>query len=257
MSTYAPVLDAVLSREPEPDGGVRSGDVDYTVDGTACRGYLAVPADVRARCPACWSCTTGSASPTPCGCAATCWPASATRRSRPTSSAPTPGPPRPRRPRVAGAYYGDPELWRQRVVGAFDRMREESVVDGSRTAAIGYCFGGSTALLLARTGADLRAVVSFHGGLQAGPEGEAERIRASLLILTGAADPVVPDEAVLAVQNEFRRVPDLDWQVVTYAGAMHAFAVPGVDAPDHGAQFQATAERRSWTAMKDFFAEVL
>ena len=52
-------------------------------------------------------------------------------------------------------------------------------------------------------------------------------------------------------------VAGLDWQIVTYAGAMHAFAVPGVDAPDHGAQFQATAERRSWTAMKDFFAEVL
>jgi len=257
MPTYAPVLDAVLSREPEPDGGVRSGDVDYTVDGTACRGYLAAPADVRGTVPGVlvvhdWLGVTDSVRMRCDMLARLGYAAFAAdiygADVRP-SDAEAPG--------VAGAYYGNPELWRQRVVGAFDRMREEAVVDESRTAAIGYCFGGSTALLLARTGADLRAVVSFHGGLQAGPEGEAERIRASVLILTGAADPVVPDEAVLAVQNEFRRVPDLDWQVVTYAGAMHAFAVPGANAPDHGAQFQATAERRSWTAMKDLFTEVL
>ncbi len=257
MPTYAPVLEAVLSREPEPDGGVRSGDVDYTVDGTPCRGYFAAPADVHGTVPGVlvvhdWLGVTDSVRMRCDMLARLGYAAFAadvfgadTRPSEAEAAT------------VAGGFYGDPELWRRRVVGAFDRMREESVVDGSRTAAIGYCFGGSSALLLARTGADLRAVVSFHGGLQAGPEGEAERIRASLLILTGAADPVVPDEAVLAVQNEFRRVPELDWQVVTYAGAMHAFAVPGADAPDHGAQFHATAERRSWTAMKDFFAEVL
>jgi dienelactone hydrolase len=127
----------------------------------------------------------------------------------------------------------------------------------ARTAAIGYCFGGSTALQLARTGADLRAVVSFHGGLETGPDGEAEGIRPALLILTGAIDPVVPVEDVQALQVELGRVPDLDWQVVTYSGAMHAFSVPGANAPDHGAQFDARAERRSWTAMRDFLAEVL
>ena len=118
-------------------------------------------------------------------------------------------------------------------------------------------FGGSTALQLARSGADLAGVVSFHGGLQTGPPGEAAAIRASVLVLTGAADPVVPDSAVTAWEDELRQAPDVEWQVVTYSGAMHAFSVPGTDAPEHGSQFQPTAERRSWAAMKGFLAEVL
>lgn len=257
MPTYATDLDRILTREPEPDGGVRTTDVDYDVDGTACRGFLAVPATadgpvpgvlvvhdwlgvtdvVRMRCE--MLARLGFAA-----FAADIYGAD----TRPTDAEAA---------QVAGRFYGDQALWRRRVVGAYERMNREEAVDSGRTAAIGYCFGGSTALQLARTGADLRAVVSFHGGLQAGPEGEASAIRASLLILTGANDPVVPDEAVRSVQDEFRQVPELDWQVVTYAGAMHAFAVPGANAPDHGAVFDQRAERRSWIAMKDFFAEVL
>ena len=257
MPTYAPDLDRILSREPEPEGGIRTAEIDYDVAGTACRGFLAVPAQapgpvpgvlvvhdwlgvtdvVRMRCE--MLARLGYAA-----FAADVYGAD----TRPSDAEAA---------QVAGRFYGDQALWRQRMTGAFERMLEEDAVDASRTAAIGYCFGGSSALQLARTGADVKAVVSFHGGLQAGPEGEAERIRGSVLILTGAIDPVVPDDAVRAVQDEFRRVPDLDWTVVTYAGAMHAFAVPTADAPDHGAQFHPRAEARSWTAMKDFFAEVL
>jgi len=257
MSSYAPELDRILAREPEPAGGVRTGDVDYTVGGTACRGWFAAPAEVSGPVPGVlvvhdWLGVTDHVRMRCEQLARLGYAAFAAdiygADVRPTDA---------EAPRVAGAYYGDRARWRQRVVGAFDRMREESGVDPSRTAAIGYCFGGSTALQLARTGADLRGVVSFHGALAAGPEGEAARVTASLLILTGADDPVVPDGAVRAVQDEFRSAPDLDWQIVTYAGAMHAFAVPGTNAPDHGAQFDERAERRSWTAMKDFLAEVL
>jgi dienelactone hydrolase len=158
---------------------------------------------------------------------------------------------------VVGGFYGDETLWRARVTAAFDRLAEEPGIDPDRLAAIGYCFGGSSALQLARTGAGLKAVVSFHGGLSTGPEGEAAAIRAKVLVLTGGADPVVPDDDVHAFEDELRAAPEVDWQVVTYSGAMHAFTVPGVDMPDHGAAYDERADRRSWTAMKDFFAETL
>ncbi|MGN6743271.1 MAG: dienelactone hydrolase family protein [Amnibacterium sp.] len=257
MPTYAPDLDRILSREPEPDGGVRTAEIDYDVDGTVCRGFLAVPADARGPVPGVlvvhdWLGVTDTVRMR-CEMLARLGYAAFAADVYGADIRPT----EQEAPQAAGRFYGDRTLWRRRITAAFDRMRQEEAVDGARTAAIGYCFGGSTALELARTGADLRGVVSFHGGLQAGPAGEAEGIRASLLILTGASDPVVPDADVQAVQDELRSVPALDWQIVTYAGAMHAFAVPGANHPDHGVAFDARAERRSWAAMKDFFAELL
>jgi dienelactone hydrolase len=257
MSTYAPDLARILSREPEPAGGMTRSEVEYTVDGTACRGYFAAPARAAGPVPGVlvvhdWLGVTDSVRMR-CDMLARLGYAAFAADIYGADVRPSEA----EAPRVAGAYYGDQALWRRRVVGAFDRMRQERAVDPARSAAIGYCFGGSTALQLARTGADLRAVVCFHGGLATGPDGEAEGIRAALLVLTGAIDPVVPSEDVAALQAELGRVPDLDWTVVTYSGAMHAFSVPGADAPDHGAQFDARAERRSWAAMKEFFAEML
>ena len=257
MSDYAPELQTVLDREPEPPGGVRGVEVDYDVAGTACRGYLAVPADATEPVPGVlvvhdWI---GVSDATRMRCdmlarlgyaafAADVYGADV----RPSQAEASD---------VAGSYYGDQHRWRERLTGAYEIMVGDDAVDASRTAAIGYCFGGSSALQLARTGADLSAVVSFHGGLSTGPAGEAAGIKPALLVLTGGADPVVPDEAVTALQDELRGAPGVDWSVVTYAGAMHAFTVPGVNAPEYGAQYQERADRRSWTAMKDFFAEVL
>jgi dienelactone hydrolase len=257
MPAYAPETARILSREPEPAGGTTSADVGYTVGETACRGYLAAPADAAGPVPGVlvvhdWLGVSDSVRMR-CDMLARLGYAAFAADIYGVDVRPSEG----EAPQVAGSYYGDRARWRQRVVGAFERMREESVVDPARTAAIGYCFGGSTALQLARTGADLRGVVCFHGGLSTGPAGEAEGIRAALLVLTGAIDPVVPAEDVQAFEAELGRVPDLDWTVVTYSGAMHAFSVPGANAPDHGAQFSARAEARSWTAMKDFLAEVL
>lgn len=157
---------------------------------------------------------------------------------------------------VAGSYYQDLPLLRARALAGFEQLRQDPDVDHTRIVVMGYCFGGSTALELARTGADLVGAVSFHGGLLTHEPSDAGQIRAKLLVLTGAADPVVPDEKVVAWQDEMRAAPHVDWQVVTYSGAMHAFAVPGTDAPDHGAQYQATADRRSWQALEVFLAEV-
>ena len=86
---------------------------------------------------------------------------------------------------LAHSFYANLPLLRDRAAAGLERLRAEPVVDGTRVAAIGYCFGGSTVLQLARTGADLAGVVSFHGGLQTGEPGAAQAIRASLLVLTG------------------------------------------------------------------------
>jgi len=157
---------------------------------------------------------------------------------------------------VAGSYYQDLPLLRARATAGLDRLREDPDVDPARIVVIGYCFGGSTALELARSGADLAGAVSFHGGLIAHDPSDASAVRAKLLVLTGGADPVVPDADVAAWQDEMRGAPEVDWQVVTYSGAMHAFAVPGTDAPHHGAQYQERADRRSWQALQVFLAEV-
>jgi len=157
---------------------------------------------------------------------------------------------------VAGGFYQDLPLLRARAQAGLDRLLEDPSVDPTRVAVMGYCFGGSTALELARSGADVVGAISFHGGLIAHDPSDAATIRAKLLVLTGAADPMVDDDAVLAWENEMRAAPDVDWQVVTYAGAMHAFAVPGTNAPEYGVQYQATADRRSWQAMRSFLAEV-
>lgn len=254
---YAPLLQSVLDREPEPPGGVRGADVDYEVAGTACRGYLAAPADADGPVPGVlvvhdWFGVTDTVRMR-CDMLARLGYAAFAADVFGADVRPSPE----QAPQVAGSYYSDPARWRERLTGAYDRLRSDRAVDPGRTAAMGYCFGGASALNLARTGADLRAAVSFHGSLSTGPEGEAAGIRAKLLVLTGTSDPIVPDDAVHAFQEELRQAPDVEWEVVTYAGAMHAFAVPGTDAPDHGAQYQERADRRSWQAMKEFFAETL
>jgi dienelactone hydrolase len=256
MSNYEPDLTVILDREPPPPEGVQSREVDYTIDGASFRGYLARPADAIARPGVLvvhdWYGVTDHVRMRAEMLARLGYVAFAAdifgADVRP-SAAQAPG--------VVAEYYGNRVLWRERVVGAFARLLEEPNLDQARLAAIGYCFGGATVLQLARTGADLKAVVSFHGNLHTGPTGEAEKIRAKLLVLHGAADPHVPDQEVLAFVNELRAAPTVDWQLVAYSGAMHAFAVPSANSPEHGAQYNSVAEQRSWQAMRSFLAETL
>jgi dienelactone hydrolase len=152
-------------------------------------------------------------------------------------------------PALVGQYYGDLDLMRARVRAAYDTLVELPQVDENRIAVMGYCFGGSAALEFARTGADLRGAVSFHGRLLTHDPSDAANIRATLLVLTGGADPVVPDTAIAAFQEELRAAPDVDWTVTTYSGAPHAFTVPGPN-------YRAAADARSWQAMSSFFDEV-
>ena len=167
---------------------------------------------------------------------------------------------RPATPQEAGAeagrYRSDRALLRARVRAALAELKRQPGVDVDRVAAIGYCFGGTTVLELARSGADLKGVVSFHGGLDTPTPGDARNVKAKVLALHGAEDPYVPEAQVKAFEDEMR-AGGVDWQLVKYSGAVHSFTNPasGNDA-SKGAAYDARADRRSWEAMKAFFAEL-
>ncbi|MBZ0270320.1 dienelactone hydrolase family protein [bacterium] len=156
----------------------------------------------------------------------------------------------------AGRYYGDRALWRARVAAGLGVLKGQEFVDTSRVAAIGYCFGGGAVLELARSGADIAGVVSFHGSLDTPDPADANNIRAKLLVCHGSVDPYVKPEAVAGFLNEMEAA-HVDYQLIRYAGAVHAFTQKGAgDDPSQGAAYNANADRRSWRHMKDFFAEI-
>jgi dienelactone hydrolase len=157
----------------------------------------------------------------------------------------------------AGRFKADRPLLRARAAAALAELRRQPGVLAGPVAAIGYCFGGTTVLELARSGADLAGVVSFHGGLDTPTPADARAIKAKVLVLHGADDPFVPPAQVQAFEEEMR-AGGVDWQLVKYSRAVHAFtqAEAGHDR-SRGAAYDAVADRRSWEAMKAFFAEVL
>lgn len=156
---------------------------------------------------------------------------------------------------LAGKFKGDLPLLRSRARAALAVLEKDPRVDASRLFALGYCFGGTTALELARSGAPLAGAVSFHGGLSTKDPADAKAIKGRVLVLHGAADPYVPPAEVAAFKKEMDDAR-VDWQLVEYAGAVHSFTNPdsGSD-PSKGAAYDARADRRSWEAMKSFLAE--
>lgn len=156
----------------------------------------------------------------------------------------------------AGKYYRDRELFRRRIAAGLDQMRQDPRVDPKRVAAIGYCFGGTGVLELARSGADIAGVVSFHGGLNIPHPEDAKNIRAKVLVCHGAVDPHVTPEQTRAFFDEMEAAK-VDYQFIAYGGAVHAFTQQSAgNDPTTGAAYNADADRRSWQAMQDFFAEV-
>jgi dienelactone hydrolase len=160
----------------------------------------------------------------------------------------------------AGPFYGKP-LMAQRAQAGLDQLLATGLVDPQRVAAVGYCFGGTTALALAFSGAPLAGVVSFHGGLFAAPADAAAKTRAKFLICHGAADPLVPAQEVADFTRSMNDAK-LDYQFISYAGALHAFTNPGADtmAVANGLQgkigYNAAADRRSWEHLRAFFTEI-
>ena len=157
---------------------------------------------------------------------------------------------------LAKTYKSDRGLLRARVNAALDTLKAQPNVDNKRLAAIGYCFGGTTVLELARSGATLAGVVSFHGGLDTPNPMDARNIKAKVLALHGADDPFVPSEQVQAFEEEMRQA-GVDWQLIAYGGAVHGFTNPANGADNSkGAAYNAAADRRSWQQMQAFFAEL-
>ena len=137
----------------------------------------------------------------------------------------------------AGIYKNNPKLMRNRVRAGLDALRREPLCDPKRVAAIGYCFGGTCVLELARSGADVAGVVSFHGGLSTANPADAKNIRGKVLVLHGGDDPHVSPKEVDAFETRCAAA-GVDWQVVVYGGAVHAFTNPGAggDSPRRGLQ---------------------
>ena len=157
---------------------------------------------------------------------------------------------------IATRYKKDRNLMRQRGRAALSELENMPQVDRNRIGAIGYCFGGTGVLELARSGAPVVGVVSFHGGLDTPTPADAKNIKGSVLALHGADDPFVPPAQVAAFQEEMRTAK-LDWEFVSYGNAVHAFTNPGVgNDPSIGVAYNEKADKRSWEAMTSFFKEV-
>ncbi len=157
----------------------------------------------------------------------------------------------------AGKYYGDVPLLRGRLESGLQTLLANKSVDTKRVAAIGYCFGGMSALELARSGAPVAGVVSFHGSLKANNPADAMKIKGKVLVCHGAEDTYVPMADVQAFMDEMKAA-NVDYQFIAYSGAVHSFTQKEAgDDKSKGSAYNANADRRSWQAMKDFFAEIL
>jgi len=158
--------------------------------------------------------------------------------------------------KTAGIYKDNRPLMRARARAGLEELKKQKFVDPQRIAAIGYCFGGTTVLELARDAADIRGVVSFHGGLSTPTPQDARNIKAKIMALHGADDPFVKPEEVASFQDEMRK-GGVDWQFISYGNAVHSFTnkKAGTD-NSKGAAYNEKADKRSWEAMKTFFEEI-
>jgi dienelactone hydrolase len=152
-------------------------------------------------------------------------------------------------------FIDDRAMLQQRVLAALKAAKCLPWVDDSRCAVIGFCFGGLCALDLARTGIDIRGVVSFHGLLNAPDNLRDTRIQAKVLALHGYNDPLARPEQILAFADEMTAA-GADWQLHAYGNTVHAFTNPLVHDVAGGFSFDALANRRSWQAMQNFFTEI-
>lgn len=158
--------------------------------------------------------------------------------------------------KLAGTYRADPKLMRERINAALDELKKNEMVDTENIAAMGYCFGGGVALELARNGADIKGVISFHGSINNLEPTITRTIKAKVLVMQGADDKSVGPDAIMAFTNDMRNIK-ADWQLILYGGAVHGFTNPanGND-PEKGVAYNEKADKRSWKAMKSFLKEI-
>jgi dienelactone hydrolase len=156
----------------------------------------------------------------------------------------------------AGKYKKDRALLRSRLNAALDVLVKDSRTDASRVAATGYCFGGTSVLELARSGAPVKGVVSFHGGLDSPTPADGKNIKGKVLALHGADDPFVPAKDIAAFEAEMKAA-HVDYKLVQYPGAVHSFTQVGAGNDNSkGAAYNEKADKASWVEMKAFLASI-
>lgn len=155
---------------------------------------------------------------------------------------------------TSGIYYKDRKLFRERVNAGLDQLKQNEMVDPGRLGAIGYCFGGAAVLELARSGAPVKGVVTFHGALDNPVPADDKNIKAKLLINQGGADPFTL-KSVPGFEKEMKDA-GVDFKIITYPGAEHSFTNPDAKGQLKGALYNKSAAEKSWKAMKEFFKAV-
>lgn len=158
---------------------------------------------------------------------------------------------------LADKYKKDRKLFRENLNIALANLVKQEHVDAKKIVAIGYCFGGTGALELARSGADLIGVISFHGGLDSPTPADGRNIKAKVLALHGAIDPFVKAGDLLAFENEMNNAK-IDYQLVSYGNTVHSFTeeAAGTD-NSKGAAYNEKSDKRSFIAAENFLAEIL
>ncbi|MDN3220782.1 dienelactone hydrolase family protein [Pseudomonas nunensis] len=150
----------------------------------------------------------------------------------------------------------DRGLLRQCMQAAFEQLQGQGdvAVDTSKLATFGFCFGGCCALELARSGAPVKAAVSFHGSLDTPNVNDAKNIKGSVLVLHGASDPLVPKEQLPAFEEEMNAA-GVDWQLLSYGGAVHSFTDPHANVPGK-MMYDAKTAGRAFVSMHNLLDEV-
>jgi dienelactone hydrolase len=152
--------------------------------------------------------------------------------------------------------YDNPDRTRQIAAAGLDVLLAQPRTDRDKVAAVGYCFGGTLALELARAGADLKAVIGFHPGLTTSRPQDSVNIVGKVLVCVGADDPIVPVEQRVAFETEMRAA-GVDWRMNVYGGAQHSFTHPRAElATLEGLAYDQRTDERSWRAMLDLLDEV-
>jgi dienelactone hydrolase len=157
-------------------------------------------------------------------------------------------------PRIM-AFMAEPQGIRDITTAALKVLADQPETDASKLAGIGYCFGGTTVLELARSGADVKATVGFHSGLSTARPDDAKNIKGKVLVQIGRDDPIIPPEQRIAFEDEMSK-GKVDWRMMVYGNAGHSFTNPDVGAMGReGFAYDKSADERSWRAMLDLFNE--